>query len=66
MAICADFVLLGRAWASGLAAGDEAGVTAAIDLIRAELRISMGLTGVTDIAMLKEAGRSIIDRMEES
>ena len=40
--------LIGRAFLYGLAAGGEAGVTQALALIRAELEVSMALTGQRD------------------
>jgi L-lactate dehydrogenase (cytochrome) len=42
--------LIGRAFLYGLAAGGQAGVKKALDLIRAELEVSMALTGQRDVA----------------
>jgi len=42
-------VLLGRAWAFALAGGGEAGVAHVLQLIEAEMRVAMALTGVTRI-----------------
>ena len=42
--------LIGRAYLYGLAAMGQAGVTKALDLIAEELRVSMSLTGVRDVA----------------
>ena len=50
LALGADFVLLGRAWAYALAAAGEAGVSHVLRLIDAEMRVAMALTGVTRIA----------------
>ncbi len=50
LALGAKGVLLGRAWAYALAARGEAGVTQMLNLIDAELRAAMALTGVTRIA----------------
>jgi L-lactate dehydrogenase (cytochrome) len=50
LALGADFVLLGRAWAYALAGGGGAGVTHALKLIEAEMRVAMALTGCTRIA----------------
>jgi L-lactate dehydrogenase (cytochrome) len=50
LALGADFVLLGRAWAYALAAAGEAGVAHVLKLIDAEMRVAMALTGVTRIA----------------
>ena len=41
--------LIGRAFLYGLAAGGEAGVKRALDLIRAELEVTMALTGTRDV-----------------
>jgi L-lactate dehydrogenase (cytochrome) len=50
LALGAKGVLLGRAWAFALAARGEAGVAQLLDIIAAELRVAMQLTGVTSIA----------------
>ena len=50
LALGADFVLLGRAWAYALAAAGGAGVSHALRLIEAEMRVAMALTGQTRIA----------------
>ena len=49
LALGADFVLLGRAWAYALAAAGGAGVAHALKLIEAEMRVAMALTGSTNI-----------------
>lgn len=49
LALGAKGVLLGRAWAFALAARGEAGVAHLLDIIEAELRVAMQLTGVTAI-----------------
>lgn len=49
LALGADFVLLGRAWAYALAAGGEAGVARMLALIEAEMRVAMALTGCTTV-----------------
>ena len=41
--------MIGRAFLYGLAADGEAGVRRALDIIRAELEVSMALTGVRDV-----------------
>ncbi|WP_350271124.1 alpha-hydroxy acid oxidase [Brevibacterium sp. CBA3109] len=53
-ALCAgaDFVLIGRAYLYGLMAGGQRGVEKAIDLIRAEIRTSMGLMGSRTVSDL--------------
>jgi L-lactate dehydrogenase (cytochrome) len=59
MALGADFVLLGRAWAYALAAGGGAEVERMLGLIEAELRVAMALTGVTRAS---EISPDLIDR----
>lgn len=49
LALGAKGVLLGRAWAYALAAGGEAGVTRMLQLIEAEMRVAMALTGARTI-----------------
>ncbi len=49
--------LIGKAFLYALAAGGEAGVARAIEIIRAELSVSMALTGVTDVA---KVGREVL------
>ena len=46
--------MIGRAFAHGLGAGGEAGVAKAIDLIRNELSVTMGLCGVNTIAEIDD------------
>ncbi|MDF7777937.1 alpha-hydroxy-acid oxidizing protein, partial [Sphingomonas sp. AOB5] len=57
LALGARGVLLGRAWAYALGARGEAGVTHLLQLIDAEMRIAMALTGCTRIA---DIGRDIL------
>jgi L-lactate dehydrogenase (cytochrome) len=59
LALGADFVLLGRAWAYALAARGEAGVAHVLKLIDAEMRVAMALTGCSKIDQLNE---QILDR----
>jgi L-lactate dehydrogenase (cytochrome) len=49
LALGADATLIGRAFAYGLGAMGEAGVTRALEIIRAELDVSMALCGVRDV-----------------
>jgi L-lactate dehydrogenase (cytochrome) len=49
LALGADFVLLGRAWAYALAARGESGVAHVLKLIDAEMRVATALTGCTRI-----------------
>ena len=57
LALGADGVLLGRAWAYALAAQGGAGVAQLLEIIEAEMRVAMALTGVTRIG---EIDRSIL------
>lgn len=52
LALGADGVLLGRAWAYALAARGEAGVAQLLDMIAREMRVAMALTGVTRITQI--------------
>ncbi|WP_203290718.1 FMN-dependent L-lactate dehydrogenase LldD [Maricaulis parjimensis] len=52
LALGADGVLLGRAWAYALAGRGRAGVAHILDLIDAEMRVAMALTGVTRISQI--------------
>jgi L-lactate dehydrogenase (cytochrome) len=49
LALGADAVLLGRAWVYALAGGGQAGIEHLLELIEAEMRVAMALTGVTRI-----------------
>lgn len=49
LALGAKGVLLGRAWAFALAAAGEAGVRHMLDLVEAEMRVAMALTGATGV-----------------
>ena len=57
LALGADFVLLGRAWAYALAAAGQPGVAHVVKLIEAEMRVAMALTGCTRI---DELDRSVL------
>jgi L-lactate dehydrogenase (cytochrome) len=52
LALGARGVLLGRAWAYALSARGEAGVTHMLELIAAEMRVAMALTGCTDVSQI--------------
>ncbi|MEO8455931.1 MAG: L-lactate dehydrogenase [Sphingomicrobium sp.] len=54
LALGADFVLMGRAWAYALAARGEAGVAHVLKLIDAEMRVAMALTGCTRVDQINE------------
>ncbi len=49
LALGAHSCLLGRAYIYGLGAAGQAGVTRAIEIIRGELDITMGLTATTSV-----------------
>ena len=55
LALGAKGVLLGRAWAYALAARGGAGVAQMLDIVEAELRVAMQLTGVTSIDKVDRA-----------
>jgi len=57
LALGARGTLIGRAYAYGLGAMGEAGVTRALELIRAELDVSMALCGLRDV---KDASPAIL------
>jgi L-lactate dehydrogenase (cytochrome) len=52
LALGANGVLLGRAWAFALAAAGGEGVARLLDIFEAELRIGMALTGVTEVSQV--------------
>ena len=54
LALGAKGCMIGRAYIYGLGAGGEAGVTRALEIIRSELDITMGLCGETNVS---EIGR---------
>ena len=49
LALGAKAVLIGRAWAFALAGGGQAGVTHILNLLEAEMRVAMALTGCTSL-----------------
>jgi len=50
LALGANGVLLGRAWAYALAARGQAGVAHMLEIIEAEMRVAMALTGATRLS----------------
>jgi L-lactate dehydrogenase (cytochrome) len=52
LALGADFVLLGRAWAYALAAAGGAGVANVLKIIEAEMRVAMALTACTAVSQI--------------
>ncbi|MGB8900580.1 MAG: FMN-dependent L-lactate dehydrogenase LldD [Methylocella sp.] len=63
LALGAKTVLLGRVWAFALAGGGEAGVAHMLQLVEAEMRVAMALTGVTSIGAIT---RDILVQEERS
>lgn len=61
LALGANAVLLGRAYAYGLAAAGEVGVAKAIQVISAEMDITLALMGFTSIQELRAAGPAALD-----
>lgn len=57
MALGADGVMIGRAWAYALSARGGVGVTHMLEILSAELRVAMGLAGV---ATVKEIDRDLL------
>ncbi len=59
--------LVGRAWAWAVAARGGPGVTHMLEILRGELEVAMGLTGVTDVrafgrdALLESTVRELVD-----
>lgn len=49
LALGAKGVLLGRAWAYALAGDGEAGISHMLNLVEAEMRVAMALTGITRV-----------------
>ncbi len=58
LALGASGVLIGRAWAYALGARGQAGVAHVLDLLEAEMRVAMALTGVASVA---EINRNCLD-----
>lgn len=52
LALGADGILLGRAWAYALAARGEAGVSQMLAILKEELEVAMALTGQSDVRVL--------------
>lgn len=64
MALGADAVMIGRSFVYALAADGQRGVSTAISLLRAELDIAMALSGVHDIAELKQDGPMLVRHID--
>lgn len=54
LALGADGVMIGRAWAYALAAEGQAGIEHVLQLIEAEMRVAMSLTGATRISEITQ------------
>ena len=52
LALGARACLVGRAWAYAVAARGEAGVAHVLELLRDEMEVALGLTGVDDVRSL--------------
>jgi L-lactate dehydrogenase (cytochrome) len=63
LALGANGVLLGRAWAYALAARGRAGVAHMLELIAAEMRVAMSLTGC---ARIDDIGTKALDEAERA
>ena len=57
LALGARATMIGRAYAYGLGAMGEAGVTRALEIIHKELDVTMALCGIRDV---KDASRAIL------
>lgn len=66
IALGAQGVMLGRAYMYGLAADGERGVAGVISLLKAELDITMALTGIHSIAELRAEGPDIVRHIARS
>jgi len=62
LALGATAVLIGRPYLYGLGAAGERGALAAIEMLGAELRRTMALLGVRDIAELRDQGPGLVRR----
>ncbi|MGJ8533008.1 MAG: alpha-hydroxy acid oxidase [Alphaproteobacteria bacterium] len=63
LALGASGVLLGRAYAFGLAAGGRAGVEKAIDILSVELSITLKLMGLSGVKELQSNGADCVSRL---
>jgi len=60
LALGAHGVFLGRAYVYGLAADGERGVSRVIELLAAEVSITMALMGVRSVSELRQGGRALL------
>jgi L-lactate dehydrogenase (cytochrome) len=63
LALGARSCLIGRTFLYGLAAMGEKGVTAALEILRSELQVSLALAGVLDVQRI---GRSVLRNAQEN
>ena len=66
LALGADAVMLGRAWAYGLAAGGRGGVARAIELLRAEFEITMALAGFRSVDELRRGATEALRALDDA
>jgi len=66
IALGADVVGVGRPYLWGLAAGGQAGVAKAFDILRVELDRAMGLLGTPTVQALKDQGPLLVKRRHVS
>lgn len=64
IALGASGVMLGRAYAFAVAAGGEAGVSRAIDLLRGEIDVTLALMGLSSVDELKAKGRGVLRKSD--
>jgi L-lactate dehydrogenase (cytochrome) len=62
LALGAKACLVGRPWAYAVAARGEQGVGHVLDIIRDEMEVALGLTGITDVADLTPDALVALDR----
>ena len=66
LALGADAILLGRAYAYGLAAGGRVGVARAIELLRAEFDITMALAGFRSVDELHRGASKALRALDDA
>lgn len=60
LALGADFVLMGRPFAWAVAAGGAPAVARLVEILRAEVGITLQLMGLSSVAGLRQAGRTVL------
>lgn len=66
LALGADGVLLGRAYAYGLAAAGQAGVAQVLEMIGTEMDVQLAQMGLCDLTALKGSGQTYITRAAQA